>query len=63
MSLTGGLQYLPGGVVSGFKPVIPGVFDTRLLHLKGIRTVVIKEVERTGTSLNKGDVFVLDAGK
>lgn len=58
----GGIEYLPGGIESGFRKVITGVFPTRLLHLKGSRTVIVKEVKLHGSSLNKGDVFVLDAG-
>jgi hypothetical protein len=35
MQNTGGIQYLPGGVASGFNHVVRDVFPTRLLHLKG----------------------------
>jgi hypothetical protein len=35
MQNTGGIQYLPGGVNSGFNHVVRDVFPTRLLHLKG----------------------------
>ena len=60
---TGGIEYLPGGVASGFKTVVSGTHPTRLLHLKGKRTVRVKEVKLTGASLVKNDVFVLDAGR
>lgn len=38
------------------------VYTTRLLHLKGKRTVRINEVAVSAASLNKGDVFLLDMG-
>ncbi|CAM6031400.1 unnamed protein product [Sphagnum compactum] len=59
---TGGVEYLPGGVASGFKHVEKDVYVTRLLKLKGKRTVRITEVPLTSKSLCKGDVFILDAG-
>lgn len=59
---TGGIQYLPGGVESGFRKVERDVYPTRLLHLKGKRTVRVSEVPVAATSLNKGDVFILDQG-
>ncbi|CAM9791013.1 unnamed protein product, partial [Chrysoparadoxa australica] len=57
-----GIEYLPGGVDSGFRKVEHGVYETRLLHLKGKRVVRAKEVECSTSSLNTGDVFILDAG-
>eukprot|EP01042_Synura_sphagnicola_P009253 gene9253-11878_t len=59
---TGGIQYLPGGIESGFRKVERDVYETRLLHLKGKRTVRAKEVPVQLSSLNKGDVFILDKG-
>jgi len=59
---TGGIEYLSGGVDSGFTHVDRDSFPTRLLHVKGKRTVVCKEVPVAGASLNRGDVFVLDMG-
>lgn len=59
---TGGIEYLPGGVESGFKHVVKDQYETRLLHLKGKRTVRTNEVPVTSASLNKGDVFILDTG-
>lgn len=59
---TGGIEYLPGGVASGFKHVEKDVYSTRLLLLKGKRTVRVSEVKLSNKSLNKGDVFILDAG-
>jgi len=59
---TGGLEYVPGGVASGFNVVERGVYKTRLLQLKGERTVRVKEVALSADSLNQGDVFILDKG-
>ena len=58
----GGIQYLPGGADSGFTHVERDVWPTRLLHIKGQRTVRVKEVPVTTASLNSGDVFILDQG-
>lgn len=54
----GGLQYLDGGVASGFKKV---KFDNRiaLFHIKGKKKPVMHQVPATGTSLNQGDAFLL----
>lgn len=57
-----GIQYLEGGVESGFRHVDPTKFDARLFHLKGKRNVRVQQVERKSTSLNQGDVFILDMG-
>jgi hypothetical protein len=59
---SGGIEYLPGGMVSGFRKVERDVWPTRLLHLKGKRTVRVREVSLSTSSLNQGDVFILDAG-
>jgi hypothetical protein len=59
---TGGIEYLLGGVASGFHAVERGVYKTRLLQLKGERTVRVKEVALSADSLNQGDVFILDKG-
>jgi advillin len=59
---TGGIEYLPGGVESGFRKVERDVYPTRLLQLKGKRTVRVTEVPTALSSLNKGDVFILDLG-
>jgi gelsolin len=60
---TGGISYEAGGIASGFKHVEKDVYSTRLLHCKGKRTVRVKEVPVNVSSLNKGDVFILDKGK
>lgn len=58
----GGVEYLPGGVQSGFRKVERDVYPTRLLHLKGKRTVRVTEVPVAASSLNSDDVFILDKG-
>jgi hypothetical protein len=58
----GGVEYLPGGVESGFRKVERDVFPDRLLHVKGKRTVRVHEVPLSTSSLNSGDVFILDNG-
>ncbi len=58
----GGIHYLPGGVSSGFRHVEHDQHPTRLLHLKGKRTVRCNEVPVALSSLNNGDVFILDKG-
>jgi len=59
---SGGIEYLPGGIDSGFKKVERDVYETRLLHCKGKRTVRVKQVPLAASSLCKGDVFILDKG-
>ena len=56
------VQYMKGGVSSGFTHVQRDVYETRLLHLKGKREVRVKVVPLSASSLNSGDVFVLDLG-
>jgi len=58
----GGLMYMEGGAESGFKHVEGKVYPTRLLQLKGKRNVRVKQVEASTSSLNDGDVFILDMG-
>ena len=59
---SGGIEYLPGGVDSGFTHVERDVFPTRLLMVKGKRNCRVKEVPNEKSSLNTGDVFILDMG-
>lgn len=44
-----GVEYLPGGVDSGFNKMEKDVFRTRLLHVKGKRVVRVSEVRRGAT--------------
>eukprot|EP01035_Chromulina_nebulosa_P040412 gene40412-54657_t len=57
-----GIEYLPGGIASGFKKVVQDVYSPRLLLLKGKSTVTVTEKPVALSSLNKGDVFILDLG-
>lgn len=58
-----GIEYLEGGIDSGFTKVDRDAYRKRLLHVKGKRNIRIEEVDLTYKSLNHGDVFVLDDGK
>jgi hypothetical protein len=57
-----GIQYLSGGIETGFKHVGPEKYETRLLHIKGRRYPRVEQVPLDRDSLNSGDVFILDAG-
>jgi gelsolin len=56
------IQILDGGVDSGFRKVEPTKYQPRLLHVKGKKNVQVRQVEFKYTSLNHGDVFVIDGG-
>lgn len=58
----GGIRILKGGIESGFRHVKPEEYRPRLLWLKGRKNVRVKEVEKNASSLNTGDVFILDNG-
>jgi gelsolin len=52
-----------GGIDSGFKHVEAEKYRHRLLHVKGtIKNTVVREVPLSTSSLNSGDVFLLDKG-
>jgi hypothetical protein len=57
-----GVKYLDGGIASAFNHVDPSAYKPRLLHLKGKRHVRVQQVELATSSLNDGDVFILDCG-
>jgi len=56
------VKLLSGGVESGFKHVKPEEYIPRLLHVKGKKKVRVTQVDKSYTSLNSGDVFILDCG-
>lgn len=56
------IELLKGGVDSGFRKVKPTEYKPRLLHIKGKKNVIVREVELSAGSLNSGDAFILDAG-
>lgn len=59
----GSITILKGGVDSGFTHVTPEEYRTRLLHIKGkVRNVRVTEVPLSLSSLNTGDIFILDKG-
>nr|XP_015815194.2 advillin [Nothobranchius furzeri]XP_015815195.2 advillin [Nothobranchius furzeri] len=59
-----GIIYKKGGVATGMKHVETNSYNIqRLLHVKGNKKVVAKEVEVSWNSFNLGDVFLLDLGK
>ncbi len=55
-------RYLAGGVESGFRHVDRDHYEPRLLQVKGHRNIRVQEVRRAWSSLNTGDVFILDEG-
>lgn len=56
-----GLQYKEGGVGSGFNHVITNAgAEKRMFQVKGKRNVRIRQVDPLISSMNKGDVFILD---
>merc|ERR1712176_881829 len=61
----GGLEYLPGGVDSGFKVTQQDVFVTRLTQVRrnAKRIIVFEEEAVTLKSLNHRDAFILETGR
>eukprot|EP00041_Stephanoeca_diplocostata_P024948 m.642436 g.642436 ORF g.642436 m.642436 type:complete len:265 (-) comp22639_c0_seq17:2305-3099(-) len=58
-----GIRYKEGGVDTGFRHVDREAFETRLLHVKGRRNIVVNRVDLDPKSMNNGDVFILDCGR
>lgn len=60
-----GIIYLEGGIASGFRPAKPNEYKHRLFHIKSDakKHVSAFEVPVNVTSLNQGDVFILDLGQ
>lgn len=57
------IKVLSGGVDSGFNKVKPEEYKPRLLHIKGAKKhVKVAQVALASSSLNQGDVFILDNG-
>lgn len=62
-SYFGSVTYLDGGSESGFSKVEPDVYKPRLLQMTSIGgTVRVLQVPLSSSSLNNGDVFILDNG-
>uniref|UniRef100_A0AAR2KIK5 Gelsolin n=1 Tax=Pygocentrus nattereri TaxID=42514 RepID=A0AAR2KIK5_PYGNA len=58
-----GLQYMKGGVASGFRHVVTNEVEMqRVLQVKGRRVVRATEVPVSWDSFNNGDCFILDLG-
>lgn len=58
-----GIQYLSGGIESGFRKVKPEEYKPRLLKVrKTKKTVKATQVDCKISAMNKGDVFILDLG-
>jgi len=57
-----GVMVMEGGVDSAFNHVDPDSYTPRLFHVKGKRNVRVSQTELSHRSMNKGDVFILDAG-
>jgi len=58
----GGIFYLEGGVESGFKHVEPKTYEKKLYIVKGKRYPRVWTLPSDSSSLNEGDVFILDMG-
>lgn len=58
----GGVRVCEGGIDSGFNIVDPNAYTPRLFQCKGKRNVLTSEVPLKSSSLNQGDVFILDCG-
>jgi len=57
------IDYLDGGIDSGFNHVEPDAYMPRLLEVRKVkRTIKVKQVPMTHLSLNDGDSYILDAG-
>jgi len=54
------IKFLHGGVDTGFHHVEKDVKKSRLLHIKGKKNIIVREVACTRESLNSGDVFLLE---
>ena len=58
------IEYLDGGIESGFRHVEPNEEHPVLFRVKGTKKKrTLTQVELSKNSLNEGDSFILDAGK
>jgi len=58
------IQYMEGGIESGFRKVKPEEYVPRLFHIrKASKTTRAFQVDTTTKAMNQGDSFVLDAGR
>jgi len=58
-----GIRLLEGGIDSGFNHVQPETYQPRLLHVRGtFKSISCVQVPLSCSSLNAGDVFILDLG-
>jgi hypothetical protein len=55
-----GVEYMPGGIDSGFKEPTKQFFEPRLLQVKGARYPRVFSVPMEAASINEGDAFILD---
>lgn len=59
-----GIQYLSGGIESGFRKVKEDEYKPRLLEVRRTKkTVKAQQVECSVSSMNRGDCYILDLGK
>jgi len=57
------ITIMSGGIDTGFRHVKPEEYRVRLLHIKGqLKCVRVSEVPLCASSLNSGDIFILDKG-
>jgi len=56
------IKILKGGIESGFNNIKPDQYQPRLTHIKGKQQIRVVEVKLHYSSLNHGDVFILDGG-
>jgi len=59
---SGGVKVLKGGIASGFNSVDPDAYEPRLFQCKGKRNVLVTQVPMKSSSMNHGDVYILDCG-
>jgi gelsolin len=58
----GKISIMEGGIAGAFNTVSPTTYTPRLMHFKGRKNIRVTEVSLQLSSLNQGDVFLLDNG-